>query len=115
MVIPCHDLPQNKPKFFEITFESLGDGTCMIIDWGDGSRLQSFGDQIGCQTNFSHAVYTPLMPLTLSMNFTHVYPLVVKNPDVMLFYQELNFTLCHVKNHPQFLMNTVTCPVDCVA
>ena len=61
-------------KFFEITFESIGGGTCLILSWGEGTPLQAFGEELTCRTNFSHAVYNPEPQLDISMNFTQLYP-----------------------------------------
>lgn len=76
---------QDEPKFFEITYESIGGGTCMIIDWGDGTQLQAFGEEISCATNFSHAAYNILPELDVSMNFTHTYVSVSHSHNIQLF------------------------------
>ncbi|XP_069977559.1 polycystin family receptor for egg jelly [Penaeus vannamei] len=64
---------KNETKTFEVSFESLGGGTCLVIDFGDSSPLVAYGEEITCKTNFSHAFYYPEPTLDIINNYTHVY------------------------------------------
>ncbi|XP_064105654.1 uncharacterized protein LOC135215142 [Macrobrachium nipponense] len=62
-------------KTFGISFETLGGGACLVVDWGDSNPLllDSFGDEYNCKLNFSYATYYPGVTLQLENTFTHTY------------------------------------------
>ncbi|KAK7075310.1 hypothetical protein SK128_002074 [Halocaridina rubra] len=66
---------KNESKTFEISYESLGGGTCLVVDWGDSQplALDAYGEESTCMTNFSHATYHSEPLLEIANNFTHSY------------------------------------------
>ena len=58
---------------FEITFESVGAGTCMVIDFKDGA-LKSFGDKTYCEEWQPDVKYDPVFTaLTTPQPLTHTF------------------------------------------
>lgn len=67
---------KEEPKNFEITFESLGSGTCMEVDFKDGA-VKAYGDKSFCEEWLPDIRYDPVYSEIVS-------PL----PLVYVFYQE---------------------------
>ncbi|XP_068233382.1 polycystin-1-like [Palaemon carinicauda] len=66
---------KEEEKEFKISFETLGGGTCLVVDWGDTDPLllDSFGDEYNCMMNFSFATFHPDVLLSLENTFMHTY------------------------------------------
>nr|XP_045602514.1 uncharacterized protein LOC123760774 [Procambarus clarkii] len=67
--------PKNEEKTFEVSFESVGAGTCLVVDWGDTDLkvVHSYGESYTCQTGYGSAVYHDAPVLDVSFNLTHTY------------------------------------------
>lgn len=64
---------KEKPKEFEISFESVGAGTCMVVDFKDGS-VKSYGDSSFCSDWQPDIKYDPVIEaLETPQTITHVY------------------------------------------
>ena len=44
----------NETKEFEIMFERMGIKTCVSVDWGDGTRLQFYGNGKTCKARYQY-------------------------------------------------------------
>ena len=44
----------NETKNFEIIFERMGTKTCISVDWGDGTRLQFYGNAKTCKARYQY-------------------------------------------------------------
>ncbi|MPC47655.1 hypothetical protein E2C01_041409 [Portunus trituberculatus] len=66
---------KGEAKTLEVTFESVGGGTCLLINYGDSIPLvpHAFGDDLTCTTEYPHAIYSATPELDVALNFTHVY------------------------------------------
>ena len=51
---------KEQKKEFEITFESIGAGACMVVDFKDGA-VKSFGDKSYCEEWQPDVKYDPLI------------------------------------------------------
>uniref|UniRef100_A0A0P4W127 PKD/REJ-like domain-containing protein n=2 Tax=Scylla olivacea TaxID=85551 RepID=A0A0P4W127_SCYOL len=62
-------------KTLQVTFESVGGGTCLLVNYGDSMPLvpHAFGDDFTCSTEYPHATYSAAPELDVALNFTHVY------------------------------------------
>ena len=61
------------PKNFEITFESLGTGTCMEIDFKDGA-VKAYGDKTYCEEWIPDIRYDPVFTeITSPLPLTYVF------------------------------------------
>jgi hypothetical protein len=67
---------KQEQKNFEVTFESLGTGTCMEVDFKDGA-VKTYGDQSSCEEWLPDVRYDPIYTEITS-------PL----PLIYVFYQE---------------------------
>ena len=64
---------KKQTKDFEISFESVGAGTCVVVDFKDGS-LRTFGDEIYCQEWQPDVRYDPtFVALGSSQTLSHVF------------------------------------------
>ena len=74
-IIDDYQLITNKEqtKEFEISFDSVGSGSCMIIDFKDGS-VKSYGDKSFCEEWQPDIKYDPvLVGLETPLTISHVY------------------------------------------
>ena len=74
-LIDDYQLITNKEqsKEFEITFDSVGSGSCMIIDFKDGS-VKSYGDKSFCEEWKPDIKYDPVLQgLESPQIISHVY------------------------------------------
>ena len=64
---------KEQKKDFEITFDSIGAGTCMVIDFKDGA-IKSYGDEAYCEEWKPDVKYDPVFDaLTTPQPLTYVY------------------------------------------
>ena len=59
-------------KWFELTFESIGAGTCIMMDFADGI-VQTFGEEWFCLEWQPDIEFVPGVPLTEPVSIEHVY------------------------------------------
>ena len=59
-------------KFFEITFQSLGSGACLQIDYKD-SNIITYGDAYYCSIWRPIATYEPGYEITNPIVLNHTY------------------------------------------
>ena len=74
-IIDDYQIITNKEqtKEFEISFESVGSGSCMIIDFKDGS-VKSYGDATYCEEWKPDIKYDPVLEgLESPTIISHVY------------------------------------------
>lgn len=66
---------KGESKTIQVSFESIGGGTCLLFDYGDSLPLvpHSYGEKDTCDTEFQHAIYHADPELDMALNFTHVY------------------------------------------
>ncbi|CAG0895778.1 unnamed protein product, partial [Cyprideis torosa] len=65
-------LPPGELHPLEIRFGSLGGETCLMVDYGDGSVMELYGDFATCNDK-GFGTYVADVPLTNPLNLTHVY------------------------------------------
>lgn len=66
---------KNEKKTFFISFESVGRGGCLLIDFKDGTK-KSYGDEYFCTVEWKHAKdyqYVEGVELENPMSLTHTY------------------------------------------
>lgn len=59
-------------KNFSASFQSLGDGACMFVDFKDGNQ-RTYGDQYFCSLWKSGIQFEPGMPIKNPFLFNHTY------------------------------------------
>ena len=62
-------------KIFYVSFETLGSGGCLVIDYKDGTK-KSYGDKYFCTVEWKKAAsyqYVEGVKLQNPMTVTHVY------------------------------------------
>ena len=63
---------KEEPKWFELEFESIGAGTCIMMDFKDGI-VQTFGDDWYCNEWQPDVEFVPGVPLGVPVQIDHVY------------------------------------------
>ena len=62
---------QNEQKVVQATYDILTPISCLVIDWGDLSPVETYGDQSRCNTTHADAKYMGL--LTTPYDLKHAY------------------------------------------
>ena len=81
-------------KFFYLDFESIGAGTCVVMDFQDGIK-EAFGDDLFCAEWAPEVEYIPKVAMELPVVITHTYQYVmvlqVKKYNKKRFFPSLYF------------------------
>ncbi|XP_064093787.1 uncharacterized protein LOC135206294 [Macrobrachium nipponense] len=63
---------KEEEKRFNVSFQTMGSRSCMLVSWGDDSYLSTFGNEAVCQQQYSWAVHES-NSLSVSNEITHTY------------------------------------------
>ncbi|XP_042202975.1 uncharacterized protein LOC121853101 [Homarus americanus] len=91
-------------KHFQVSFESLGGGTCIAVHWNDDSDLATYGAPEDCTTHFSWGNHVH-SKIDIVMNITHTYGSYGTYTVIMIAKNKIN----SVQDFLKFVVTSVPC------